>query len=376
MRGLGQVRHHHPRRVGGKDVELQVAEGRLQIKSGRSTYRAQIFPEIEYPHMPSMPADVIGTVEHDHIGEALRIVEHATARESTFAAPAELVALYGVHFLIHEGTFWVEATDRHRMAHASLPFKGEATELDLTAPLVPLQNALKGLRGTVTIAATEGLVGFSDGQRSVTMRRIETSFPAVNQVFNHKYTATLECDTTELADAIKRALLVVDETARVDLVTLDITPGQIALSAAGSNFDGAEFVEADCDFRVQRQLQRLLHRSHPCRHHQRPRPVPVQPEDPEARTSRHRTGPRRHLRVRRDAEEERMSTLPPSSESLTLLDATDTQIDRPADPIHGMGYQGTSPAARVVRNWHNETHPGAFSTCDLQPCDAVRRVES
>lgn len=25
----------------------------------------------------------------------------------------------------------------------------------------------------------------------------------------------------------------------------------------------------------------------------------------------------------------------------------------------------------VVREWHNEHHPGAFDYCDLQPCHAV-----
>lgn len=34
-----------------------------------------------------------------------------------------------------------------------------------------------------------------------------------------------------------------------------------------------------------------------------------------------------------------------------------------------------SPAAEIVRRWHNDVHLGAFSTCTEQPCDAVRRVE-
>lgn len=68
--------------------------------------------------------------------------------------------------------------------------------------------------------------------------------------------------------------------------------------------------------------------------------------------------------------------MPSRAEAMTLTDQTDFGTAYPADPICGMDYQGLSPTAAVVRNWHNEVHEGAFGVCSLQPCDAVRMVES
>lgn len=71
-----------------------------------------------------------------------------------------------------------------------------------------------------------------------------------------------------------------------------------------------------------------------------------------------------------------MNSLPAPAEALTLIDSTDNQARASREPIVGSSYRGFSPAAHVVAHWHDDVHPGAFSNCDLQPCDAVRRVES
>ena len=65
-----------------------------------------------------------------------------------------------------------------------------------------------------------------------------------------------------------------------------------------------------------------------------------------------------------------MST--PTMETLALL-PNGLKRTGPAHP--GRGYHGLSPAARVVANWHNDTHPGAFQTCGEQPCHATRSVD-
>lgn len=56
----------------------------------------------------------------------------------------------------------------------------------------------------------------------------------------------------------------------------------------------------------------------------------------------------------------------PSAEALALTDANDVTV----------AVEHDCPAARVVARWHDDVHPGAFATCDLQPCDAVQRVST
>ena len=45
------------------------------------------------------------------------------------------------------------------------------------------------------------------------------------------------------------------------------------------------------------------------------------------------------------------------------------------DPHRGAGFRGQSPAGRVVAEWHDGEHGGAFTTCQEQPCLAVKAVD-
>lgn len=66
------------------------------------------------------------------------------------------------------------------------------------------------------------------------------------------------------------------------------------------------------------------------------------------------------------------NTTNPAAETLTLIDV---QTDAMVSPAHGAGYHGNSKAAKVVANWHDENHFGAFWLCTEQPCHAVVRVD-
>lgn len=223
----------------GQDVEVTLEDHRLSMKAGRSTYRASVFPPGDFPTLPSMPDTVVGRVEHGHLADTLRIVDHAAAHNST------VEALNGIHLRTVDGTLWLEATDGHRMARASLPHvvTGGAPDLAAVVPLAPLWAALKGLSGPVTVAVSDGLVGLADGWRTVTTRRIDGDFPKVDGLFAAKYLHHLEVDTAEFAAAVKRTLLVTENEA-VGLITLVVDDGEITLSAVDTTgSDGVEKVE-------------------------------------------------------------------------------------------------------------------------------------
>lgn len=62
----------------------------------------------------------------------------------------------------------------------------------------------------------------------------------------------------------------------------------------------------------------------------------------------------------------------PAAETLSLLPE---QTDAMVVPQSGSSYRGTSKAAKVVANWHDDKHFGAFWLCTEQPCHAVVRVD-
>lgn len=63
-----------------------------------------------------------------------------------------------------------------------------------------------------------------------------------------------------------------------------------------------------------------------------------------------------------------MRALSSVAEFLTLTDRGDvnTTDDDAPHPY--------CPTVRVVANWHNGVHDGAFATCQEQPCLAVKKV--
>lgn len=51
-------------------------------------------------------------------------------------------------------------------------------------------------------------------------------------------------------------------------------------------------------------------------------------------------------------------------------------LGRAGDSLALAAHHEPGSASRVVsivRRWHDDDHAGAFSTCDLQPCNAIGR---
>lgn len=65
--------------------------------------------------------------------------------------------------------------------------------------------------------------------------------------------------------------------------------------------------------------------------------------------------------------------MPPAGESLALIDAEDAGRIR-TTPTGFVSDHMYCPANRVVMNWHNGVHEGAYATCTEQPCNAVQKV--
>jgi DNA polymerase-3 subunit beta len=229
--------------LNGRDVTL-VAEDEtgLVITSGRSKYKARLFPLGDYPSLPSLPERTVAVVDRDHLMDALARVGHAAAREDTFN-------LHVVNLYRDEGgELLLQATNRHVAARASIPCDGgDAGPVNAVFVPGPFAAALKGLAGPIAVAVDDGLVGLAGDGRSVTMRQVDAKYPTLGHLFGTKQTMAAELDVDEFRNAVKRTLLVIDDHAAVDLVALNITAGQVEIAADGDTADGSEVVDADTE---------------------------------------------------------------------------------------------------------------------------------
>lgn len=62
-----------------------------------------------------------------------------------------------------------------------------------------------------------------------------------------------------------------------------------------------------------------------------------------------------------------------SAESLALTNPNDVGRQR-TTPTGTVSDHMYCPAERVVANWHNGVHEGAYANCQEQPCNGVHRV--
>lgn len=225
----------------GPSVELEVDGGRLVITAGRSTYRVGLMRLEDYPSLPVAPK-AVGVIDAGDLAEIVGIAEHAAGDD------AKVAALLAVHLAGDGENVSASATDRFRISYAQVP--GDA-EFEANIPAAVLGPALKPLRGEVTIGVEGGLVGLTDGVRSVTMRALDVEFPKLAAFVGMALPSIYEVDASELAAAVKRAALVAEAFAPV---WLQFGTDEIAITSDSESGEAAEYVPCEGNAAIERQM--------------------------------------------------------------------------------------------------------------------------
>lgn len=217
-------------------IGLHLADGRLAVKAGRSAYQARVMDARDYPTLPDFPAHV-GTIDADALADVLGTVEHAVAKDS----PLAVLSAYNIHG--DAGLFTVCATDRFRLARASSKWAdASGTKFEVNVPGLALHTAVKSLRGEVQIGAAEGLFGLSDAGRVIITRVLggEDRFPRVEPIFAAEPLLKIDVNVAELAEALKRSLLVADVTG---MVTVEFSEETLTVTGDDETSSGVEEVD-------------------------------------------------------------------------------------------------------------------------------------
>lgn len=222
----------------GDVVTLELADNRLAVTAGRSTYRARTMDPADYPSLPQFPAHV-GTIAADSLVDVLGTVEHAVGKD------APLAVLNAYNIVGDAGNLTVTSTDRFRLATATVRWAdASGTTFEANVPGVALTTAVKSFRGDVQIGASSGLFGLSDAGRVIITRVLgsEDKFPKTAPIFAKEPLVTVRADVAPLAEALKRSQLVADDTGMIQVLFSD---GLIRVIGDGEGSDGVE--EIDCE---------------------------------------------------------------------------------------------------------------------------------
>jgi DNA polymerase III subunit beta len=157
--------------------------------------------------------------------------------------------LTGVNLVAADGTLTAAATDSYRLAVRSLTWE-QAVDGGALVPARSLQEAAKAaaeVGGAVTVILEPGQVSFLFGDRRLTTKLIEGSFPNYRALLPDAHETSVVVERAALVEALQRVSIVAMGQANTP-VSLTFEDGSVDLQASNQEMgDAAESLPADID---------------------------------------------------------------------------------------------------------------------------------
>ncbi len=225
-------------------VELEGDADRMEIRCGRATFHVRGMPVDDFPTLPEPAEDApSGVVKADAFNRLVSQV--ARAASSDEARPV----LTGVKLEASKDALVAAATDSYRLAVRELAWD-QGVDAEALVPARALQEAAKAsgeAGGAVTLVLEEKQVSFLFGDRRLTTRLIEGSFPSYGQLLPDTFETSVVVDRAPLVEALQRVAVVALGQANSP-VTLTFEDGSLDLAAANQEIgDASESLAVDLD---------------------------------------------------------------------------------------------------------------------------------
>lgn len=225
-------------------VELSSDGERIEIACGRARFRVRGMHVDDFPTLAEPATDApSGVLRSDAFSRMVSQV--ARAASSDEGRPV----LTGVYIDAAEGSVRAAATDSYRLAVRNLAFE---TPIDGSAliPARSLQEAAKAageLGGSISVVLEDGQVSFLFGDRRLTTKLIEGTFPNYQALLPDGFETRVTVERSVLVEALQRVSIVAMGQSNTP-VSLTFSDGTIELAATNHEMgDAIESVPATVD---------------------------------------------------------------------------------------------------------------------------------
>lgn len=230
----------------GSEVVLELADNRLNIRSGRSKFSLPTLPADDFQVMAREPSAVSFSVR---ASELRRIIDKTRFAISTEETRYYLNGIYLQHVASSSGpVLRAVATDGHRLALAETPAPDGSS--GLRGVIVPrktvqeVRRLLDDAPETVEVEASDAKIVFTIGDARLVSKLIDATFPDYQRVIPKSNSRILIVDNSDFAAAIDRVSTVSAERSRS--VKLSLGPGRVILAVThGDSGQGIEECEAE-----------------------------------------------------------------------------------------------------------------------------------
>lgn len=218
----------------GSEVNLSTSEdgGQLVVSSGRSRFRLQCLPEVDFPDITT------GAFSHSFklpAGELARLIERTQFAISTEETRYYLNGIF-FHTIEADGDLRLRAvaTDGHRLARAESP--APAGSEGMPGIIVPRKTVSEvqkligdgDAESQVEVELSESKIRFTIGDIVITSKLIDGTFPDYQRVIPTGNDKALTLDRQTFARAVDRVSTISSERGRA--VKLAVSQGQLVLT--------------------------------------------------------------------------------------------------------------------------------------------------
>jgi len=217
------------------------ADEQLEITTTSGSYRVQQQPAEDFPDLPTADAQPLQLPAADLI-RGLRATLFASSSDESKQL------LTGVHLSIGGATTFA-ATDSHRLAVLKLGASG-AADTELTVPARSLRELERLLAATgaeaVSIAAASGQIVFRCGDRLLTSRSLDGTYPNYGQLIPATFSRSITVNRKALQGALERVAVLADQHNNVVKLKADPDRGELLVTADAQDVgSGAEQLAAE-----------------------------------------------------------------------------------------------------------------------------------
>lgn len=223
------------------EVQLVQEEPRqLTIKAGRSRFKIHGLAADDFPTLPKVEGRREVAIPSADLRRMIaKIIFAVSAEESRFQ-------LNGALLKLKDGALELVATDGHRLALVEAQLDGGKEDEPVLIPRKALQELqrLEG-EGKVVFRRGEHHLSFGLGQRELTCRILEGTFPDYERVIAKDNDKKASFGRRPLGEAVSRVALLTGDRARA--VKLQFVPDQMVISAANPDL-GEAVEEVVCEY--------------------------------------------------------------------------------------------------------------------------------
>nr|WP_198943636.1 DNA polymerase III subunit beta [Actinokineospora bangkokensis] len=214
-------------------VRLVVEGSRLAIRTDDARYALPLLDAALHPGVPEPPTRPNGVVAAHHLSTALTTVAGTASRDDA------LPLFTGVRVQSEDDHLVLRATDRYRMAIATLPWTPTGPPVDALVPATLLSEVAKQVDGDVHVHAAHNHFTLSWNRTTATTAVLDGTFVTEAAVQLSKVDTEVIVDADALLAATRRTSLYADPRGVITL-----TPTDTALHLHATNPQTGEAEES------------------------------------------------------------------------------------------------------------------------------------